>query len=84
MLTTDQARATVVEAIARVAPDVADEIEGLDPSVDLWDALELDSMDHVNVMTQLTERTGVDIPERDYPELRSIESLIAHLLRSTG
>lgn len=83
-LTTDQARTAVVESIARIAPDVADEIESLDPSVDLWEELELDSMDHVNVMTALTERTGVDIPERRYAELRSIGSLVDHLVGSTG
>lgn len=75
----DQARAVVRAAIATVAPDVADEVEALDPTVDLWDALGLDSMDHLNVMTELAERTGIEIQERDYGRLRGVDALAEHL-----
>ena len=83
-LTTDQARTAVVESIAGVAPDIADELESLDPSIDLWDHLELDSMDHVNVMAALSERTGVEIPERRYGELRSLAALVELLAPSSA
>ncbi len=78
-LTIDQAHDVVVEAIASVAPDVADELGTLDRTVDLWEELQLDSMDHLNVMAALADRTGIEIAERDYATLRSLEALAQHL-----
>ena len=45
-------RQTVLEAIARVAPDVEPELADLDPTVDLWNELQLDSMDRLSVVKQ--------------------------------
>jgi acyl carrier protein len=73
-------RTMVVESIAKVAPDVAEEIPTVDPSIDLWDALGLDSMDHLNVMTELWERTGTEIAERDYGRLRSVDAIVEYLV----
>lgn len=83
-LTVDEAVAVVRDAIGDVAPEVVDELESIDGRTDLWEALELDSMDHQNVMVRLFDRTGVDIPERDYGRLRSLSALAAHLVASTG
>jgi acyl carrier protein len=40
-------------------------------------------MDALNLAIALHESTGVDIPERDYPEITSIATCIAYL-RSHG
>ena len=82
-LAIDRARTIVIGAVSAVAPDVADELDALDPEVDLWDALGLDSMDHLNVMTELARVTGVDIPESDYGKLRGVRSLSEHLAALT-
>ncbi len=82
-LSPNQAVAAVKEAIGDVAPDVADELESIDGTADLWELLELDSMDHQNVMVGLFERTGVDIPEREYGRLRSLAALADHLVTAT-
>ena len=78
-LTRNDADEIVRNAIAEVAPDVADELGSVDPTVDLWDVLDLDSMDHQNVMVAIFKRTGVEISERDYPSLRSLDRLAEHL-----
>lgn len=83
-LTLDDAMAVVVTAIGTVAPDVEPELEGLDRETDLFEELQLDSMDHLNIMTALAERTGVEIPEHDYTELRSLGSLSRYLARVGG
>jgi acyl carrier protein len=69
----------VRRAITEVAPELAPELDDLDPDVDLWRELELDSMDHLSVMTRLSEATGRDIPERDYPKLRSLQEICDYL-----
>jgi acyl carrier protein len=65
----------ILSAIADVAPELEPELADLDHHVDFWIELQLDSMDHLAVMTRLSEQTGVDIAERDYPHLTTISSL---------
>lgn len=72
---------TVIESILVVAPETDAEIVSLDTSVDVFEALGLDSIDHLGVMTQLADRTGVEIPEREYGSLRSIDALASRITR---
>ena len=65
----------ILSAIADVAPELEPELADLDPDVDFWMELQLDSMDHLAVMTRLSEQTGIDIAERDYPHLTTVNSL---------
>jgi acyl carrier protein len=37
----------------------------------------------MNFVVALHERTGIDIPEADYPELRTLDRAIAYLGRSS-
>jgi acyl carrier protein len=71
--------ATVIDAFVLVAPDIEDELRNLSVDADVFATLDLDSMDHLNVMTELATRTGVEIPERDYPRLRSVRALAERL-----
>ena len=65
----------ILSAIADVAPELEPELAELDRDVDFWTELQLDSMDHLAVMTRLSEQTGIEIAERDYPRLTTINSL---------
>jgi acyl carrier protein len=64
-------------ALASVAPET--EHQSLDPGTDFRDQMELDSMDFLNFVTALHEATGVDIPEKDYPQLASLDGCIDYL-----
>jgi acyl carrier protein len=70
----------VAAALAEVAPDV----EPDDLDADLHDVLGLDSMDTLNLAAALGRLTGIDIPERDFPELRTIRQLEAYLADRHG
>lgn len=65
----------ILSAIAEVAPESEPELDQLAHDVDFWTELQLDSMDHLAVMTRLSEQTGIDIAERDYPRLTTVASL---------
>ena len=65
----------ILSAIADVAPELEPELADLDPDVDFWMELQLDSMDHLAVMTRLSEQTGIDIAERDYPHLTTVNAI---------
>jgi len=65
----------ILSAIADVAPELEPELGDLDHDIDFWRELQLDSMDFLAVMTRLSEQTGVDITERNYPHLTTVNSL---------
>lgn len=67
--------------VTDVAPDV--DAARLTPGTRLQEDLELDSMDVLNVMAALSERTGVDIPEADYPQLATIGGAADYLAART-
>lgn len=76
-MTTDDIRATVLRVLHQVAPDV--DPSKLDPAVPLQDQVDLDSVDFMNVMVGLEEALGVDVPERDYPKVASLDGCVAYL-----
>ena len=41
--------------------------------------LELDSMDFLDIVMELRKRYRVQVPEEDYPQLRSMDSTVAYL-----
>ncbi len=71
-MTPDQARHVVEEALVQVAPDV--DITGVAPDTDLRDGLELDSLDFLRFVEILSEQTGRQIAEDDYPHLATLAS----------
>lgn len=74
--------ATIRAAILEVAADLEPaDLDDLDDDVDFRDELDLDSMDFLNVLIAIKAATGVEIPETDYPELRTLASLRAYLER---
>ena len=75
-------RQIVLDAIVEIAPDV--DPATIEDGEDLWYALELDSMDQLRVMTAIGERTGIDIPERDLPDLLSLDDLTAYVAARRG
>ncbi|MFC4786092.1 acyl carrier protein [Nocardioides sp. MAHUQ-72] len=78
-LTEDQARAAVTDALLRIVPDADLEEVGDDGS--LRSELELDSLDFLGFVEQLSTTTGVRIAEDDYPSLRTMRTSIAFLTR---
>jgi len=70
------------EVIVRVLRDVAPEIDltGVAPDADLREELGLDSMDILNLAIGLQEQTGIDVPERDYPQIVTVAGCTSYLL----
>jgi acyl carrier protein len=81
-VTPDEIRAAVFDALAAVAPEV--DPAQIDPATELRDQLEIDSMDLLNLLIGVHERTGVDIPERDYPQLVSIDDVVRYVAAKLG
>ena len=63
----------VSDALAEIAPEV--DAERVGTSADLRQALDLDSMDCLNLIIALSQRTARIIPGSDYPKLFSLASM---------
>ena len=70
-------REVLIEALTRVAPEI--DPTQIDPSADLAEQLDIDSMDFLNVIVAVHERTGIEIPERDYGKLATLDDAVAYL-----
>jgi acyl carrier protein len=73
----DELRRAVLDALGEVAPEA--DLAQLDPAADLREALEIDSMDFLNLAIAVHAATGVEVPEADYPKLASIDAWVAYL-----
>ena len=76
-MTRDQIRATVVAELSNIAPDI--DAASVDPNSDLRESLDIDSMDFLNFIMALHKRLGVDVPERDYPQLVTLSGAVLYL-----
>ena len=70
-------RQTVLTTLHRIAPEIKP--EELLPARPLRDQVDLDSMDWLNFLQALHTALGVEIPERDYAKLVTLDDLVAYL-----
>lgn len=82
-MTPNETRALLARLLRRVAPEV--DLDRVDPTALLQEEAELDSMDFLNLVTALHEETGIEVPERDYPEIATVDGFVAYVTAaSTG
>lgn len=75
-------RAVLKDELARIAPEI--DFDAIDPTADLRDEADIDSMDFLNWLTALHVRLGVEIPEADNPRLITIDGAVAYLGEKLG
>ncbi len=78
-MNTDELHDLISEVLSGIAPEA--DPSAIDPTEDLRDELDLDSMDELNMITRVSERLRIDIPERDYPQMRSLDGAVSYLAR---
>jgi hypothetical protein len=80
-VTPDEARAVIIGALARVAPEI--DPTTIDPRLELQLEADLDSMDFLHLIEAVSAATGRDIAERDYPALSTLEGFTEYLIGRT-
>jgi acyl carrier protein len=78
-MTESEAKSLIETIIGEIAPEA--DLTTLAGDEDMREALDLDSMDFMNFVVALHERTSIDIPETDYPMLHTLAGATAYLLR---
>jgi acyl carrier protein len=81
MKTRDELKRAVLDALLSVAPEA--DAAALDPTRSLGEQLDIDSMDFLRFVVALHRALGVDVPERDYGKLATLESSVDYLLGKT-
>jgi acyl carrier protein len=74
----EQIRATVLEVLGQIAPEA--DPGSIDPKINLRDQLDIDSMDFLNFLIALDKQLQVDIPERDYGQLTTLDACVDYLM----
>lgn len=78
-MTPDDIRLLTADVLAGIAPEA--DLGTVGEEEDLREALDLDSMDFLNLIIGLSQRSGQPIPESDYPQLFTLRGLVRYLSR---
>ena len=81
-MTRDDVAAVLIDELGRIAPET--DASRLDPNAELLDELDIDSMDFLNLVTALSERLKIVIPETDYPRLATFGHAVDYLVQRLG
>lgn len=72
-MTKDEIKNKIIQQIVTVAPDV--EKSEIPEDENLQQALEIDSYDFLNLLTALFEDLGVEVPEKDYGNVATLNAM---------
>jgi acyl carrier protein len=81
-MTSDEATALLASTLHGIAPEV--DLDNVDPDLPFQEAADIDSMDFLNLVTAIHERTGIEIPFRDYPRLSTVKLFVSYLMSASG
>jgi acyl carrier protein len=76
-MTADEVRAVVLRLLGERAPEA--DLAQLKPDRSLREQLDLDSIDYLNFLISLNKELKVEIPEKDFPRLATLQDCVAYL-----
>ena len=79
-MTETEIREILLVELGNIAPEA--DLASLDPKADLREALDIDSMDFLNLVAAIHRRLGVNVPETDYRKLSTLEGAVSYLKRT--
>jgi len=79
-MTNEEAQQLIRSVLSEVAPEA--DLDAVREGETLQEALDLDSIDFLNFVVGLHEKTGLEIPEHDYPQLSTVDGCVAYLTSS--
>ena len=76
-MTSDEIRTTVLNCLGAIAPEA--DLSRIRPAVSFREQLDIDSMDFLNFVIALHQQLQLEIPERDYPKLVTLNGCVEYL-----
>jgi acyl carrier protein len=77
-VTPEAIRSLVLDVLQEIAPEI--DRASVPRDRDLRRALDIDSMDQLNLLVGIGQRLGFEIPEADAVKLRTLDQLVAYLV----
>ncbi|WP_327418540.1 acyl carrier protein [Streptomyces sp. NBC_01233] len=78
----DEALVLIKDVLTDVVPGA--DTAALAPDENFRDNLEMDSLDFLNFIEALSERTGLALPESDYPALNTLDGCADYVASRTS
>lgn len=79
-MTQEQIRKAIIDQILEIAPDI--EEGDIVPDKNIQRSLEIDSFDFLKILTALNEIIGVEVPERDYAKVDTLEHMTQYFVEN--
>ena len=81
-MTKDEATALLAAALHEIAPEA--DFGAVDPDQPLQEVASIDSVDFLTLVTAIHDRAGIEIPDRDYPRLATLNLFVSYLTAATS
>ena len=81
-MTSDEATALLATTLHEIAPEV--DLGTVDPDLPLQEVANVDSMDFLKLVTAIHDRSGIEIPFRDYPKLTTLKLFVSYLMSASS
>jgi acyl carrier protein len=76
-MTTEEIRNVVLNCLGSIAPEA--DLSRIRPALSLREQFDIDSMDFLNFVIALHKELQLEIPERDYPKLITLDGCVDYL-----
>lgn len=79
-MTQEQIKRAIIDQILEIAPDI-DEGDII-PDKNIQRSLEIDSFDFLKILTALNDILGVEVPEKDYAKVDTLEHMTQYFAQN--
>lgn len=77
-MTQEQIKKAIIDQILEIAPDIDEGDIIADENIQR--SLEIDSFDFLKILTALNDIIGVEVPERDYAKVDTLEHMTQYFI----
>ena len=74
----DEIKKIIIGELKKIAPDT--DPGNLRPDENIRQALDIDSFDSLQFLVALNDKLGIDIPEKDYGNISTLDTLMKYIL----
>ena len=75
---------SIIENLTTELKNIAPEIDILIPNKDIRDQVDLDSIDFLRFINSINKKFELQIPEKDYPKLETLQDFEQYILKASG
>lgn len=79
-MTQEQIKQAIIGQILEIAPDI--EQGDIIPDKNIQRSLEIDSFDFLKILTALNDIIGVEVPEKDYAKVDTLENMTEYFVQN--